>query len=113
MAEGKSAKVRDFMDVLTDIDGGRLHEQLSELYPEVVKSAVETNKPATLTLTLTVSSSGGPMVQVTPKVTTKRPAPSAGAQLFYTDDNGNTTKDDPRQQKLKVLSDPTSIKGRN
>lgn len=109
MADEKTPKSRDFQDVLTDIDSGRLHEQLTALWPEVVKASRDTNKPASLTLTLTVTPGSGPMVSVSPKVSTKRPAPAASAQLFYTDDFGNATKDDPRQQKLKVV-EPTPIK---
>lgn len=105
----ESPKPRDWIDVITDIDGGRLHEQLTQLWPEVVKASRDTNKPASLTLTLTVTPGSGPMVSVAPKVSTKRPAPAASAQLFYTDEHGNATKDDPRQQKLKVV-EPTPIK---
>lgn len=90
--------------MLQEIDDGRLHEQLTELWPSVVKKVIETNKPATLTLTLSVSSDGGRMVIVAPKVTTKMPTKTASAALFYTDEDGATYRNDPKQMPLKNVT---------
>lgn len=113
MAEPKpSAATRDFQDVLTDLDDGRVHEQLTELWPQVVRAVRETNKPGALTLTLALKYDRGAMIVVTPKVTTKMPAPSTSPTLFYADDEGNLTRNDPKQIPLKVLNPPTPITAR-
>ena len=101
-------KRRDFQDVLTDIDDGRLHDQLTELWPKVVKAVRETNKPGSLTLTLTAKLDRGVMCVVAPKVSTKMPAPAVSPSIFYSDEEGNVTKHDPKQLPLKNV---TPIKG--
>lgn len=98
------AKTRDFQDVLTDLDDGEVHRQLTELWPQVVRAVRETNKVGAMTLTLTAKLERGTMVVVVPKVTTKMPAPATGPTLFYTDEEGNLTRNDPKQQTLKVVT---------
>jgi hypothetical protein len=104
-----TAATRDFQDVLTDLDEGRVHEQLTALWPAVVKAVRETNKVGSLTLTLTAKLERGTMVVVVPTVATKMPAPATGPTLFYTDEEGNLTRDDPKQIPLKVVA-PTPIR---
>lgn len=99
-----SIKRQDFQDVLTDLDEGRLHEQLTALWPAVVKAVRENNKPGSLTLTLTATNDTGRMVVVASKVTTKLPAPATQPTIFYTDEEGNISRHDPKQQTLKVVN---------
>lgn len=98
------AKTRDFQDILTDLDDGRVHEQLGELWRKVVQAVKETNKPAELTLKLTAKLERGTMVVVVPKVSSKLPAPATSPTLFYTDDEGNVHRNDPKQQTLKIVT---------
>lgn len=97
-------KATDFQDLLTDIDDGKLHTQLTELWPRVVKAVRETNKPGSLTITLNAKLDRGTMVVVTPKVSTKMPAPATGASIFYSDEEGNLSKHDPKQLPLKNVT---------
>lgn len=97
-------KTRDFQDVLTDLDDGRVHEQLTKIWPEVVRAVRETNKPGSLTLTLHAKVERGTMVVVVPKVTTKLPAPGVSPTLFYTDEEGNVHRNDPKQLPLKNVT---------
>lgn len=97
-------KRRDFQDMLTDLDDGKVHEQLTELWPKVVQAVRDCNKPGALTLTLHVKLDRGTMAVVAAKVTTKMPAPSMSATLFYTDEEGNTTRNDPKQLPLKNVT---------
>lgn len=98
------SKRRSFQDVLTDIDDGSLHEQLTELWPKVVQAVKDTNKPGELTIKLTAKLDRGTMLVVASKVTTKLPAPATNPTLFYTDEEGNTTRHDPKQQTLKMVT---------
>jgi hypothetical protein len=93
-----------FQDILTDLDDGKLHEQLTELWPQVVKAVRETNKPGALTVTLHAKLDRGQMVIVNPKVVTKMPAPATGPTIFYSDEEGNTTRNDPKQQVLRNVT---------
>jgi hypothetical protein len=97
-------KIRDFQDVLTDLDDGKVHEQLTKLWPEVVRAVRETNKAGTITLQLTAKLERGTMVVVVPKVTTKLPAPATSPTLFYTDEEGNVHRNDPKQLPLKNVT---------
>jgi hypothetical protein len=101
-------KRRDFQDILTDLDNGRVHEQLSEIWPRVVKAVRENNAPGSITLTLTAKLDRGAMAVVASKITTKMPHPSAASTLFYSDEEGNLSKNDPKQLPLKNV---TPIKG--
>lgn len=91
---------RDIVAVLGDIDDGALLQQLTALWPEVVKAVRATNQPGSLTLTLSAKMDRGVMVVVAAKVATKLPAPAIGTSLFFSDDAGNLTRHDPKQQTL-------------
>jgi hypothetical protein len=97
-------KRRDFHDVLTDLNDGHVHEQLTALWAEVVKKVREVNKPGELTIKLSAKRERGSMLRVDAKVTTKLPAPATGPTLFYTDEEGNTTRNDPKQMPLRNVS---------
>lgn len=108
MADEKSPKARrrDFQDVLTDIDEGRFHEQLTEVWPRVVKACLETRKAGSLTITLAVETDSDRTVLVKPKCSTKMPTKGAHASIFFTDEEGGTHKNDPKQQTFKVVQMP-------
>lgn len=99
-------KRRDFQDVLTDLDNGQFHEQLSELWPKLVKAVLETHKAGTLTISLSVSTDSDRTVLVKPKVSTKVPTKSTHESVFFTDEEGGTHRHDPRQQTLTVVQMP-------
>jgi hypothetical protein len=107
-------KRRAFQDVLTDLDDGRIHEQLTAQLPKIIQAVRDTNRPGALNLTLNVKLDAKNMVHVSAKVSSKMPQPSLGSTLFYTDDEGHPHLHDPRQQVLKVVNinknDPTPPK---
>lgn len=100
---------RSFQDVLTDMDDGRLHEQLTDLLPKVVAAVKEANKPGSLTLTLSIAPEAGSAVVMNAKVSSKLPAPGVSPTFFYSDDKGNPHRNDPKQQQLKLAAPVTPI----
>lgn len=100
---------RDFQDVLTDIDEGRLHAQLTNQLAELVRACVATKKSGALTLTMNVKEEGNVMV-VGGSVKLKLPQPAAGASVFYATEDGDLRRDNPRQPVLRnVHMSPTPI----
>ena|SRR5882672_4032535 len=99
----KEGKLRDFVEVLEDIDDSRLVQQLTQELAKLVRSVRETNKAGSLSLTLTAKLERGTMIVLSPKVKTTLPAPAIGPTLFYSDEVGNTTRNDPKQMNLKVV----------
>jgi hypothetical protein len=94
--------LRDFQDVLTDVGDGTLHAQLTEKLPEVVRAVTATKKAGKIVLTLDVRCENN-MVVVKGGVKATLPQPTIDATMFYADDAGNITRDNPRQLQLKRI----------
>lgn len=103
------SKKISFVDLLSDLDDSKLVEQLTELWPKIVRTVRETNKAGSLTLTLTADLERGSMIVVSSKVTSKLPTPATSPTIFYSDEDGNTTRHDPKQMPLRNVT-PIAIK---
>lgn len=103
------AATRPFADVLMDLDGGRVHSELSNALQQLVAAVADTGKKGAIgfTLTLSPSKSEAPFEAV-PAVVLKAPQPNRRASLFYADDDMNLVRRDPHQQELPGLRDITS-----
>ena len=103
--------MRSFQDVLTDLDEGKVHEQLTAQLPDLVKRVMETGKAGTITLTLRVKKENR-MAVVNADVKVKLPAPATDSTLFYATEDGVLRRDDPKQPVLRNVSmtPPTLIK---
>lgn len=108
MADEKTSKPkrRDFQDVLTDLDNGDFHAQLTELLPRVVKAVLETHKAGSITITLGITTDSDRTVLVKPKVSTKMPTKSTHETVLFSDEEGGVHRHDPRQQAFKVVQMP-------
>lgn len=94
---------RDFISILADLDEGNVNTQLSDLLAEITRAVLETSLPGAISVTLSLKKQGG-MIIITPKVSSKKPAPATDATLFYADDQGNLSRNDVRQMELKHLA---------
>lgn len=92
--------MRDFLDVLTDIDSGEVHRHASEELAAVVAAVKETHKVGTLTLTINVKPEGDMMI-VRGEIKSKIPKAATNSSMFYATDDGELRRDDPRQLPLK------------
>ena len=101
---------REFIEILTDLDDGRVHEELTRKIRDVVIGARDAQQPGKLTLTITIKPDGRQFV-VLPKVKAEIPTAKAGQTMFFADDKGTLRKDDPKQVPLRnVPARPTEIR---
>ena len=100
------AEFRDFQDILTDLDAGSVHNQLTHRLREVVlavQAATEAGQPlcGELTLKLTVKPEGTRQLIIVPKITAKLPQLKQGITMFFADKKGDLVKEDPKQLPLR------------
>jgi hypothetical protein len=96
---------KPFGDWLNDQRRGATHSDLSEALNQVVHSVAEYGKVGELTLKLKIKPSGDGMVTITDEVVTKVPEPDRSASLYFYDDEGNLSREDPRQIRLDLPVD--------
>lgn len=102
--------MRDSQDVLTDLDSGGVHNELSVEINRLVAAVRETRKAGTLTLQLNVKLSERDLVVVRAEVKSKIPRPATEATSFFVDDEGGLSIHNPRQLKLKDVEQPVAAK---
>lgn len=96
--------------MLLDIGGGRLHARLSEQLADLSAAVTETGKKGSLVLkievkplpkadqnTLVVTGSSGAKVP--------EPDDASPTSVFFADDAGNLSRNDPRQMQLPLRVD--------
>lgn len=100
-------RTRPFADFLNDHNGGAGHREASEALQEVVAAVAATGKKGTVDVKVSVEpmkSNPGAMV-TTVVVAAKVPEDPPRAAVFYADDDGNLTREDPRQPAFEGLRD--------
>lgn len=102
-----ATELRDFQDILTDLDDGRLHEECAHQLREVVRAVGHTQQKGALTLRLEIKPEGRKCV-VTAKVTPTMPAQKQGLTIFFADEGGTLRKEDPRQLPLRHIERPAA-----
>ena len=86
-----------FMHAISHLEYGRTSRELDETLDACIKSAQETNKPATITLTLTIKPKNkGDQVFIIPEIKSKQPKFPREETIFFPID-GNLLRNDPRQ----------------
>lgn len=99
---------RDFQDILTDLDDGKVHQQLGEQLATLVRAVVATAKQGKLVLDLTIKPDGSRTFLAVAKVKTTLPQGATDATRFYATDEGTLTRSDPKQLPLKHVG-PRSV----
>ena len=96
---------RPFADWLREQSNGRTLDELSDALADVSAAVRETGKKGTLTLTITISpvKNGGGALVVADQVKALAPKPDRRTSVFYADDHGNLTREDPRQPTFEGL----------
>jgi hypothetical protein len=98
---------RDFQDILTDLDDGNVHRELTAKLREVVRGVLAAKQPGALTIKLSVRLEGERQIVVNAKVTPTIPAAKPGMTMFFPDESGDLRKEDPKQQPLRHLDRTT------
>lgn len=103
------SRTRPFADVLTEINRGRDHTELSNELQALVQAVRDTGKKGSLTLSLTVvPSKVDNGLEIIAGIKTTLPKFDRSASLFFADEEGNLTRTDPRQLTLPL--GPTLVK---
>lgn len=98
--------MRSFADVLREVSGGRAYENANARLAEVVAGVLDSRKAGEITLKLKVTPNGDNTVKVTVQTTAKVPEPNIGDSIFFASEDGDLTRDDPRQEKLPLREVP-------
>lgn len=102
-AQQTAPDVRDFAAWLLEHDAGETVKIASRALAETAAAAMAQGKKATLTLKIAISPAGSTnaaTVQVSVSQTLPQPEPAAS--IFFADDAGNLTRDDPKQIRFDV-----------
>lgn len=94
--------MRLITDVLREIRRGRAVDQASRLLAEVVRAVDETNKPGSVTITLTVKpeKGGGSQKTIIAAVKAKKPEGDIPEAVFFSDPDGDLHRQDPAQSEM-------------
>ena len=103
---------RPFIDVLREMERGRLLVALDEQLGELVRACDEFGKPGSLLLKIELKPGehmDAPVVTAQASIDLKPPKPRRDGTLFFTDDFGNLSRRDPRQ--VDIEDGLTEIRG--
>ena len=105
--EVREGTVRPFADVLRDLGKGQVADEAAVLLTDLVQAVVTYGKQGTFNLRIAVAPVKGSLGQVTVSATAKSSPPEADpiAAVFFTDDNGNLSRNDPRIEPMFDLRD--------
>ena len=98
--------VRPFSDWLREQQSGRTHDELTDALATLAAAVKETGKKGSISLTITVApfdKGNGAALTVTDLVKVALPQHDRRKSIFYADDNGNLTRDDPMQPTFEGL----------
>lgn len=96
---------RPFADWLREQAAGRTHDELSEALAEVTAAVKDTGKKGSITLTISITplKNGGGALTVSDAVKKAVPQHDRRTTVFYADNDGNLTRDDPMQPTFEGL----------
>jgi hypothetical protein len=103
--EATEPQVRPFADFLAQQAGGRTHSELSDQLHKLIGAVHDTGKKGKLQLTIEVKplSKGDDMtLTVTDAVVVTMPKADRAQSVFFIDDTGNLSRNDPRQATLPL-----------
>jgi hypothetical protein len=102
--------MRLITDILREIRKGHPVEEATAALADVVKAVDDTGKPGSVTIVLTVKPTkhGGPEKTLIAEVKSKKPIADIAPAVFFSDDDGDLFRVDPRQEEMELReADPT------
>lgn len=91
---------RSFVEIISDLDDGRVVEELTHQLREVVRAARVSEKKGSVTLKIDIEPDGRQFI-INASVKPTIPTPTPGMTMFFASDDGDLIKEDPKQEKLK------------
>lgn len=100
------SQIRPAAAVLQELNRGRSHRELSDELARLTQAVRDTGRPGSVTLTITVKpSKADGAFEIADKISSKIPAFDRPASLFFADESGNLTREDPRQIAIEFDND--------
>ncbi|MFF0816603.1 hypothetical protein ACFYVR_15850 [Rhodococcus sp. NPDC003318] len=97
--------VRPFADFLREANRGRVHDELTTQFHEVLAAVKDTGKVGSITLTLKISKQKKTsMIEISDDVKAKVPQLDRPAQVWFLDGNGNPTRNNPEQLAFESIA---------
>lgn len=93
--------MRLITDIIRDVKKGRLVEEATAKLAEVVRAVDETGKAGSITITLTIKPGDANEKTLSSSVTMKKPAKEIPEAIFFSDEDGDLHRTDPRQQEME------------
>jgi hypothetical protein len=109
MKAQEKEKVPTFIEVLGELDDGRVDERLTTLYAATVRSVMDANMSGSITLTLKLKPLSGCVV-VKATMTAKAPAPACSESMFFVTKAGGLSRNDPRQLTLRHVEEEGTVR---
>lgn len=96
--------MRLITDVLRDIRRGKPVEEATAALADVVRAVDETGKDGSVTITIKVKAAkhGGPEKTIVAEVKAKKPIAEIPPAVFFSDEDGDLHRFDPRQQEMEL-----------
>lgn len=93
---------RPFTDVLREVEGGRLVNDLTAEVYKLIEAVRDTRRSGQLKLTLSFSPTGRGTIEVNSKVDVKAPEDPRPSTTFFTTPENTLVRDDPSQPNLPL-----------
>lgn len=102
-------QTRPFAAWLQNVRNGELHHELSEKLADLATACIDTGKVGELTLSIKLRPNGDITLMAEDNVKVKTPEHERATTLFFSDEDGNLQRTDPRHQELplKEVTDGT------
>lgn len=91
---------RPIADVLRELRGGELYDELSDALASLVHDVTVQRKGGSLTLKLDVKPNSDSTVKVAGAYSVKAPKPNHGDNIFFVRGSGDLVREDPRQGQM-------------
>jgi hypothetical protein len=100
--ETREGTIRPFADVLRELGKGQVADEAAVLLTDLVQAVTTYGKQGRFNLSIVVAPVRGTTGQVTVSATAKSSPPEADpiAAVFFTDDAGNLSRNDPRMDTM-------------
>lgn len=89
----------EFVSVLVNHAKGRANDEATEKMREAVEASLRTGKPASVTVTLNISSIDGEVIKMTDKVSASIPK-EPRKSMWFGDSEGGLHRNNPRQHEF-------------
>lgn len=96
-------KIRDFAQLIPMLRWGEAQAELDADIAEVISQVRKTGKPGSVALTITIKPDGERQLEITDKIVTKIPQPTADKTRVFDTTEGYVTQTDPLQPDLEGL----------